>query len=177
MQTSLNMVPKWGSGRLVRHKSGQEANPGPRRHRDADSWGRFGRPLGVMLGLMLGLCWHLFSWWFFDAVRTSFWTPTWSEIEAKIEPKTFPKTSKFRTWKSMPKMIENAFNFDEKISDFGCGFWWFVNALHVACLLLLAWADVKKTSKNTRFWNDFWTSSILLEHEIVFEIWSKMKLK
>ena len=71
-----------------------------------------------MLGLMLGLCWHLFSWWFFYAVRTSFWTPTWSEIEAKIEPKTFPKTSKFRTWKSVPKMIENKLNFDRKIIDF-----------------------------------------------------------
>ena len=58
----------------------------------------------------------------FDAVRTSFWIPTWSEIEAKIEPKTFPKTSKSRTRNSTPKMIENAFNVDERIIDFGCGF-------------------------------------------------------
>ena len=86
--------------------------------RDADSCGRFGRPLGVMLGFMLGLSWHLFSWWFFDAFRTSFWIPTWSEIEAKIEPKTFPKTSKCRTWKPMPKVIENKLNFDRKIIDF-----------------------------------------------------------
>ena len=117
------MVPKSGSGRLVRHKSGREAILDQYADHYADPWGRFGKPLGVMLGFMLGLCWHLLSCWFFDAVRTSFWTPTWSEIEAKIEPKTFPKTSTFRTWKSMPKVIENKLNFDRKIIDFfhmGC---------------------------------------------------------
>ena len=110
------MVPKWGSGRLVRQKSGQEAILDRYADRYADPCGRFWRPLGVMLGLMLGLCWHLFSWWFFDAVRTSFWTPTWSEIEAKIEPKTFPKTSKFRTWKSEAKSFENKLSFHGKSS-------------------------------------------------------------
>ena len=44
-------------------------------------------------------------------------TPTWSEIEAKIEPKTVPKTCKFRTWKSLPKMIENTFQIDFKIDQ------------------------------------------------------------
>ena len=78
--------------------------------------------LGGLLGSCWGSCWaHVGIFFrddFFDAVRTSFWTPTWSEIEAKIEPKTFPKTSKFRTWKSVPKMIENKLNLDRKIIDF-----------------------------------------------------------
>ena len=52
---------KMGSGRLVRHKSGQEAILDQYADHYADPWGRFGRPIGVMLGLMLGLCWHLFS--------------------------------------------------------------------------------------------------------------------
>ena len=125
------MVPRWGSGRLVRHKSGQEAILDRYTDRYADPWGRFGRAFGVMLGFMLGSCWHLFGWWFFDAVRTSFCTPTWSEIEAKIEPKTFPKTFKLRTWKSVPKMIENKLNFDRKIIDFLT--WFLVIFQCVAC--------------------------------------------
>ena len=164
------MVPRWGSGRLVRHKNGQVASW-------EASWavlgsflGRLGRPLGVMLGLMLGSCWHLFSWWVFDAVRTSFWTPTWSEIDAKIEPKTFPKTFKFRTWKSVPKIIENKLDFDRKIIDFLT--WFLVIFQCVACRVfaLVGMIGCLKNMQKQRFWNDFRKSTILLEHEIVFEI-------
>ena len=37
IQKLFTMVLKWVSGRFVRQKSGQKANPGPRRHRGADS--------------------------------------------------------------------------------------------------------------------------------------------
>ena len=67
----------------------------------------------------------------FDSFQTSFWTPAWSEIEAKIESKTFPKTSRFRTWKSMPKVIENKLNFDRKIIDLLI--WFLVFFQCVAC--------------------------------------------
>ena len=71
--------------------------------------------------------------------------PTWSEIEAKIEPKTFPKTSKFRTRKSVPKMIENKLNFDGKIIVFLICF--LVIFQCVACRVF-ALVDMSRCSKN-----------------------------
>ena len=141
------MVPRWGSGRLVRHKSGQVASWEASWAVLGNLLGRLGRPRGVMLGLMLGSCWHLFSWWVFDAVRTSFWSPTWSEIETKIEPKTFPKTFKFRTWKSVPKMIENKLNFDRKIIDF---LTWFLVIFQCVACRMFALVGMIGCLKNTQ---------------------------
>ena len=88
IQKLFSMVPKWDSGRLIRHKSGQGGNPGPRRHHDADSWGRFGRPLGVMLGFMLGL-----GIFFRDYFLMPFGHRFGPQHGRKLKPKSSPKPS------------------------------------------------------------------------------------
>ena len=106
-------------------------------------WSRF----EVHFGIHLGSAWgpfgvHVEIWQGFEHKPPSgpdfltLWTDLGASLGRQMEPNTFAKTLKFRIFKSMPKMIEAELDFDQTAIDLGLGFRCFLNAFHVACLLL-----------------------------------------